>query len=372
MPHLPRLGVLAALVAGLAPAPTPRAQPADTTGVRDLGAVEVTASPFTLVPARAPLALAVRERTAAERATDPAAALDALGRGLPGLWISDRGNPSTGERVLVRGLGWRAAFGVRGTHVLLDGVPLTLADGQTQLNVVDPGLVERVEVLRGPASTFWGSGSAGVLALSTAAEPGVRVRALGGAYGLAKAEAAARPDLGRGRRLAVWGSAQSQGGFRDQSSLEAYRGGLTGSAELGGGQRLGVVALGAFVPRAESPGGITAAQAAEDPRQVRGASVSQDARKRVGQGHVAATYARPLGDLRVRVTATGGARTLDNPIVPRYITLDRLAGGLRAVVEGGGRRSWGVGAEVEGQRDDRLERDNDGGRPVTEVRTDQV
>jgi len=367
---MPRL----ALVALVALAVTPAAAQPDTTAVRDLGGVEVTAAPFALVPTRAPLALAVRDRSEAERATDPATALDAIGRGLPGLWISDRGNPSTGERVLVRGLGWRAAFGVRGTHVLLDGVPLTLADGQTQLNVIEAGLVERVEVLRGPASTFWGSGSAGVLSLSTEAGEagGGRVRALGGAYGLAKAEGVARPALSAGRRLTVWGSALRQDGFRQQSAVEAYRGGFSGSAELGGGRSVGLVGLGAFVPRAESPGGITPEMAAEDPRQVRDLSLSQDARKRLAQGHAALSYTQGLGDARLRVTATGGARTLDNPIIPRYITLDRLSGGVRAVVEGGGRVAWGVGVEAEAQRDDRLERDNDGGQPGPEVLTDQT
>ena len=276
--------------------------------------------------------------------------------------------------MLVRGLGWRAAFGVRGTHVLLDGVPLTLADGQTQLNVIEAGLVERVEVLRGPASTFWGSGSAGVLSLTTegGAAGGGRVRALGGAYGLAKAEAVARPDLGPGRRLTAWGSALTQDGFRQQSAVEAYRAGLSGSFELGDGKTLGVVGLGAYLPRAESPGGITAEQAAEDPRQVRDLSITQDARKRLGQGHLALSYAQPIGSTRLRLTATGGARTLDNPIIPRYISLDRLSGGLRAVLEGGDAVVWGVGVEGEAQRDDRLERDNDGGQPGTQVLTDQV
>jgi iron complex outermembrane receptor protein len=367
---MPRL----ALVALVALAVTPAAAQPDTTAVRDLGGVEVTAAPFALVPTRAPLALAVRDRSEAERATDPATALDAIGRGLPGLWISDRGNPSTGERVLVRGLGWRAAFGVRGTHVLLDGVPLTLADGQTQLNVIEAGLVERVEVLRGPASTFWGSGSAGVLSLSTEVGEagGGRVRALGGAYGLAKAEAVARPALGAGRRLTAWGSALRQDGFRQQSAVEAYRGGFSGAAELGGGRSVGLVGLGAFVPRAESPGGITPEMAAEDPRQVRELSLSQDARKRLAQGHAALSYAQGIGGARLRVTATGGARTLDNPIIPRYITLDRLSGGVRAVVEGGRRVAWGVGVEAEAQRDDRLERDNDGGQPGPGVLTDQT
>ena len=368
-PYGGRFAWLAALVLAV----TVHAQP-DTTAVRDLGGVEVTAAPFALVPARAPLALAVRDRTEAERATDPATTLDAVGRGLPGLWISDRGNPSTGERVLVRGLGWRAAFGVRGTHVLLDGVPLTLADGQTQLNVIEAGLVERVEVLRGPASTFWGSGSAGVLSLTTEAggPGGGRVRALGGAYGLKKAEAVTRPDLGAGRRLTAWGSALAQDGFRQQSAVEAYRGGFSGSVDLGGGRTVGVVGLGAFVPRAESPGGITEAQAAEDPRQVRSESVAQDARKRLTQGHAALSYAQGLGGARLRVTATAGARTLDNPIIPRYITLDRLSGGLRAVFEGGEHVAWGVGVEAEAQRDDRLERDNVGGQPGVEVLTDQT
>ena len=361
-----RLAALALAVA--APA---LAQQPDTTAV--LGAVEVTAAPFGLDAATAPLALAVRQRTALERATDPATALDALGRGLPGLWISDRGNASTGERVLVRGLGWRAAFGVRGTHVVLDGVPLTLADGQTQLNVIDPALVEGVEVLRGPASTFWGSGSAGVLALtSVRGGPRAHARVLGGAYGLAKAEARVRPALGAGRRLAAWGSALTQDGYRDHASVQVMRGGATGALDLGDGRTLGAVALGAYMPRAESPGGITAAAAAEDPRQTRPIVLERDASKRVGQGHLAVSYGQLVGDARLRAVVSGGARTLRNPIVPRYIDLDRVSGGARVTLEGGDALAWGVGVEGEAQRDARLESSNVGGEPGPDVLTDQT
>ena len=367
-----RAGLAVALGGLLAGGVSAQVAPADTTA-RDLGAVEVTASPFTLAPARAPLALVVRQRTEAEQATDPATSLDALGRGLPGLWISDRGNPSTGERVLVRGLGWRAAFGVRGTHVLLDGVPLTLADGQTQLNVIDAGLVDRVEVLRGPASTFWGSGSAGVLALSTRTDgPRVRARALGGAYGLAKVEASVRPDLGDRRRLVAWGSALTQSGFRDHAAVQAVRGGASGGADLGGGRQLDAVVLAAFVPRADSPGGITLAEAAENPRQTRDVAIETNAGKSVAQGHLSLGLRQPVGGATLRATLTGGARSLDNPIIPRYIRLGRLSGGARVVLEGGSQTAWGLGVEVEGQRDDRLETSNDGGEPGPDVLTDQV
>lgn len=336
-----------------------------------LAPVEVTASPFTL--GRAPLSLTVRWRTEAERVGDPGVSLDGLGRGIPGVWISDRGNPSVGERVLVRGLGWRAAFGVRGTHVLLDGVPLTLADGQTPLTVVDGGLVDRVEAIRGPASTFWGSGSAGVLSFSTRQDgPRVRARALGGAYGLARVEASARPDLGGRRRLVAWGSAIRQDGYRQQSALRALRGGLTGGVDLGSGRSVGVVALGAVVPRAESPGGISVMEAAQDPRQTRDIAITQDAHKAVSQASLALDYRQPVGGARLRATLTGGARSLDNPIIPRVIVLDRVSGGARVVVEGGERIAWGVGTEIEGQRDDRLETDNVGGVRGAEVLTDQV
>ena len=356
-----RLAVLAlALAAGA------HAQPADSV----LAPVEVSAAPFALEPARAPLAVAVRTRSDAERASDPALSAAALGRGLPGVWISDRGSAATGDRVLVRGLGWRAAFGVRGTHVVLDGVSLTLPDGQTPLDVVDPAVVRRVEVIRGPASTFWGSGSAGVLAFSTGGGSGVRVRALGGAYGLRKLEASAAPNVGSGR-LAVWGSALGQEGFREHSAVEIYRGGASGTAGVGGGT-LGVVALGAWMPRAEAPGGITAEAAAEDPRQTRPVVLESDASKRVAQGDLAVSYARPLGGARVRATLSAGRRALRNPIVPRYIDLDRRTAGLRVVAEGGGGLAYGVGVEAEGQRDDRLETSNDAGRPGNEVLTDQV
>ena len=352
---------------GLALLTSSQAQPADSV----LAPVEVSAAPYALESARAPLSISSRTRSDVEQASDPALTAAALGRGLPGVWISDRGNASTGERVLVRGLGWRAAFGVRGTHVILDGVPLTLPDGQTPLNVIDPALVTRVELVRGPASTFWGSGSAGVLALSTASSrPGVRVRALGGAYGLAKGEAHARV-AGEGRQLAVWGSALRQTGYRDHSAVEVYRGGASGSAEVREGT-LGIVALGAWIPRAEAPGGITDEAFREDPRQTRPIVLEQDASKRVAQGDLAISYRRQLDAVRLRTTLTGGARALRNPIVPRYIDLDRRTMGLRTVLEGGNELAWGLGVEAETQRDDRLETSNEAGQPGAEVLTDQL
>ena len=71
--------------------------------------------------------------------------------------MSDRGNLSQGDRVSIRGIGSRASFGVRGIRVLVDGVPLTMPDGQSQLNNLDLHAVGDVEVLRGPSSWLYGN-----------------------------------------------------------------------------------------------------------------------------------------------------------------------------------------------------------------------
>ncbi|MEM1043610.1 MAG: TonB-dependent receptor [Bacteroidota bacterium] len=358
-------------------ASAPIAQPAetDTLDTEALGVVEVTAAaPYALAGTAAPPALTVRERAEAETATDPALGLGAALAGVPGLWVSGRESRAQGERLLVRGIGWRAAFGVRGTHVLLDGVPLTLPDGQTQLDVVDPALVRRAEVVRGPASTFWGSGAGGVVALSTeapASAPAATARAVGGGYGTASGTVAVRPNLGAGRRLAVWGSYLDEDGYRDHGSARLWRSGVSGQADVAGGT-LGVVGLLAHAPRLESPGGISAEAAAEDPRQTREIVVARDASKRLTQGHLGVTFARPVGGVTLRAMAHGGLRALDNPIVPRYIELNRQTAGLRLSAEGeAGRIRWAVGTEGERQRDDRLESANDDGAPG-EILTNQV
>lgn len=59
----------------------------------------------------------------------------------PGALVRNRTNAPQGPRISIRGFGARAAFGVRGVTVLLDGIPLTLADGLAQLDGVDPDLL---------------------------------------------------------------------------------------------------------------------------------------------------------------------------------------------------------------------------------------
>ena len=68
---------------------------------------------------------------------------------LPGVFAADRGTFALDQRISIRGAGSRAAFGSRGVTVLLDGIPQTLPDGQSQFTNLDLTTMDRVEVLRG-------------------------------------------------------------------------------------------------------------------------------------------------------------------------------------------------------------------------------
>ncbi len=59
-------------------------------------------------------------------------------------------------RLIIRGGGLRAPFGLREIMVLINGVPITRGDGITIPDLVDTSLIERVEVVKGPNSTLWG------------------------------------------------------------------------------------------------------------------------------------------------------------------------------------------------------------------------
>src|SRR3954462_9722647 len=94
--------------------------------------------------------------------------VDELLFAVPGVALANRQNPAQDPRVSIRGFGARSAFGVRGVRVLQDGVPLTLPDGQTPVDVVDIEGADRVEVVRGSASSLYGNAAGGVIDVRSA------------------------------------------------------------------------------------------------------------------------------------------------------------------------------------------------------------
>ena len=163
-----------------APADTTRR---DTTHVTELPELNVTVTRTTEPLTRVPFATGVLDRTALQRGQQTVGIDEALNN-IPGVVVSNRYNFSLDQRISIRGFGSRSNFGVRGLKILLDGVPQTLPDGQSQLTNVDFGDLERAEVLRGSSSSLYGNASGGVISFETmgAAQAPIaqRVRVQGG------------------------------------------------------------------------------------------------------------------------------------------------------------------------------------------------
>ncbi len=85
---------------------------------------------------------------------------------LPGLDMQFR-TIGSGARVIIRGYGDQTNFNGVGYKAYYNDVPLTDADGTTVLDDVDWTNLSKVEVFKGPISTIYGSGIAGVMSFKS-------------------------------------------------------------------------------------------------------------------------------------------------------------------------------------------------------------
>lgn len=95
---------------------------------------------------------------------------------LPGARMEFR-NINTGARIILRGYGNQNNFNGIGYKAYYNDIPLTEADGTTNLDDIDFASLGRVEVFRGPVSSVYGTGIGGVVSfLSEQAPQGISLR----------------------------------------------------------------------------------------------------------------------------------------------------------------------------------------------------
>ncbi|TYP95173.1 iron complex outermembrane recepter protein [Fodinibius salinus] len=331
----------------------------------ELDPIKVTALQSVISSPGAPLSVTSLTRDLQSVNHSSSLSLSAVGEQLPGLWINDRQNYALGERLTIRGVGWRSSFGVRGIQVVLDGIPLTVADGQTMINIVEPSFIRKAELIRGPAATYWGNSSGGVLYLSTRPSfddtSNTRVRLQGGSFGLKKAEASFS-NHNSGHKYSAYGSYLSTNGFRDYSAAEILRTGITGSINLTSRSQLRYQAAGIHMPKAQHPSSLTAQQAQNNPQMaVTEFADSAKAGKEITQAQTGLSYLLDTPAGIITINGYGIYRDLSNPLPFGIITVNRWVGGLRSSLK----RDWNqfglqVGIESKLQNDDRTEFDNAG------------
>ncbi|WP_409277004.1 TonB-dependent receptor family protein [Pseudomonas defluvii] len=304
---------------------------------------------------------------AADSRGEQALSLGNMLSSVPGVVVQSRYNAAQGLRPAIRGFGSRSSFGVRGIRVLVDGVPLTMPDGQTELDGVDIGLVERMEVIRGPAAVLYGNGAGGVLTINTR-EPGDHPSASGnfgfGSSGYRWRSVEASGTEGNFGTLVAVSSTQMDG-YRDHATSEANN--LTGKLRWWGETGRLALTLHTLDNRSEDPGGLTLDQVRTDRHQARPQSLSFDADERITQQRLSLVWdGQSVGEDTYQVRSYVGQRDFTNhlPLTANGQTsYERLFDGVGAhyshVADWFGlSHTLTFGADLESLRDDRDRNNN--------------
>ncbi|RZA20071.1 MAG: TonB-dependent receptor [Lysobacteraceae bacterium] len=308
-----------------------------------LDAIVVRGAPLPSAPLRQPSAVSVVEAEAV-RARAPSLSAEEVLRTIPGLAVRDRHNAAQDLQLSVRGAGARSAFGMRGMRIVVDGIPATMPDGQSQISHLDLGSLQHLEVLRGPLSVLQGNASAGVIVAETERGEAPATLRLAGSgdstgqwrWGLGGSMAGERWDL----RLGL--ARQAGDGFRQQSASTKSQGNLRFGWQ---DERLGRVdvVLNSLDQQALDPQGLTRSELDATPWKAASSALLFDTRKDTRQDQLGIAWRNDFSERNGAALALyGGSRAVTQfqsiPVATQaaaghgggVIGLDRDYGGLDA------------------------------------------
>lgn len=287
---------------------------------------------------------------------------------IPGLFFQNRYNFAQDLRISIRGFGARANFGIRGIKLFADDIPLTMPDGQGNIDSLDLGSAQSIEVIRGPVSALYGAAGGGVINISTEQGPETPFlsgRISAGAYDYHLAQAKAGGQTGKFNWL-VNLSATELDGYRAQSRYERSLLNSKFRYDFDDTSSLIVVFNATDSPMAQDAGALTAAEVLQDRRQAAARNVAFDADEAVQQQKLGLVWRKALNGANDVLLRAYGIRRDFNNLLPFVINSNGQGGSVdldRKVAGLGGHWSWNqslggaasnrliVGFDVDQQRD---------------------
>jgi len=217
---------------------------------------------------------------------------------VPGLFTQNANNYAQDLRISLRGFGARAAFGIRGIKIIVDGIPETTPDGQGQLDNLPLGLLSSVEVLRGPSASLYGNASGGVLYLNTLDQlenETIQLQSRLGAYGFQSYQL--NTSLKGEKTVALLHINRTKtDGFRQNSGFEQTLFNTKIKHRLSPKSTLQLQLNYTDSPRAEDAGGITLEDTELDWSQARQRNVAYDTYESVNQFKSGLRWQQDWGD----------------------------------------------------------------------------
>lgn len=286
---------------------------------------------------------------------------------IPGLTVLNRQNYSQDLQLSIRGSGSRASFGIRGSRLIVDGIPATMPDGQGQASTISLPSAQRIEVLRGPLAQMYGNSSAGVIQVfSVEGTESDQLKASidTGPYGLKRLGLQATGmvnDVG----YVFDHSDFKTNGYRQHSAAKRKHTNTKLTTKVFQDTKLSLIGNFFDMPLSQDPRGLNELQLIADRRQAGTNAVEFNTGKSVTQnqiGLIAETKLSNTDDLMVR--AYVGERSLNNRLAPttgangNTVEFDRLYKGMgfrhnmtKSFGEGAVTYSYGI--DVEDLKDQR-------------------
>jgi len=278
---------------------------------------------------------------------------------VPGVLAQNAENYAQDVRISIRGFGSRSAFGIRGVRILVDGLPETTPDGQANVDNIDPGFLQSMEVIRGVSTVLYGNAAGGVLALYTKDPTSpflINSGYLMGSNGLKKLDVW-MGGKNQKREWSIFGSNFSHTGFREwsQTKTNLLNGKYVVNLPKG---KLKFLFNWASSPLANDPGALIASEVNISRKSAFSRNIQFKAGEELIQYRVGSTWDQNLkNNIQIQAYSFYSKRTFDNRLpfeAGGYVAFNRqFWGGGLSLQQLKPNYQWLIGMEASSQVDDR-------------------
>ena len=247
----------------------------------ELEEVEISAFRAKTNVLNAPVSLSVAQIPA--NWSGPSRSLQEYLTTIPGVLTLNSSNYAQDLRISMRGFGARAAFGIRGIKLVVDGIPETPPDGQGQLDNLPLSLISEISVIRGPSALRYGNASGGVIAINTLSPGGEKlnsVSVLTGGFGQRQISTTQGFGTENNSYLLHY-THQKIDGYRAHSEVENNIFNFRSKHKISERTNLNIQLNHTSSPLAKDAGGLTLEEFESEPMQARALNVKYDAGERL-------------------------------------------------------------------------------------------